>query len=35
MKVWLDQDLRTGDALCEEIRLQVFVLLARTDSPTT
>ncbi len=27
MKVWLDQDLRTGDGLCEEICPQVFVLL--------
>ena len=28
MKVWIDQDLCTGDGLCEEICPQVFVLLA-------
>ncbi|MCK4176151.1 ferredoxin [Aciditerrimonas ferrireducens] len=27
MKVWIDQDLCTGDGLCEEICPQVFVLL--------
>jgi len=27
MKVWIDQDLCTGDALCEEIAPDVFVLL--------
>ena len=28
MKVWIDQDLCTGDGLCEEICPQVFVLLS-------
>jgi ferredoxin len=28
MKVWIDQDLCTGDGLCEEICPQVFILLA-------
>lgn len=27
MKVWIDQDLCTGDGLCEEIAPQVFTLL--------
>ena len=27
MKVWIDQDLCTGDGLCEEISPDVFVLL--------
>ena len=27
MKVWIDQDLCTGDGLCEEIAPLVFVLL--------
>ena len=27
MKVWIDQDLCTGDGLCEEIALDVFTLL--------
>ena len=27
MKVWIDQDLCTGDGLCEEICPQVFTLL--------
>lgn len=27
MKVWIDQDLCTGDGLCEEIAPNVFVLL--------
>lgn len=27
MKVWVDQDLCTGDGLCEEIAPAVFVLL--------
>ncbi|MGH9082074.1 MAG: ferredoxin [Acidimicrobiales bacterium] len=27
MKVWIDQDLCTGDGLCEDICPQVFVLL--------
>ncbi len=27
MKVWIDQDLCTGDGLCEEICPQVFSLL--------
>ena len=27
MKVWIDQDLCTGDGLCEEILPDVFVLL--------
>lgn len=27
MKVWIDQDLCTGDALCEEIAPDVFVML--------
>jgi ferredoxin len=27
VKVWIDQDLCTGDGLCEEICPQVFVLL--------
>ena len=27
MKVWIDQDLCTGDGLCEEIASDVFVLL--------
>ncbi len=27
MKVWIDQDLCTGDGLCEEICPEVFVLL--------
>ena len=27
MKVWIDQDLCTGDGLCEEIAPDVFVLL--------
>ena len=26
MKVWIDQDLCTGDGLCEEICAQVFTL---------
>ena len=26
MKVWIDQDLCTGDALCEEIAPDVFVM---------
>ncbi|MGH9047846.1 MAG: ferredoxin [Acidimicrobiales bacterium] len=28
MKVWIDQDLCTGDGLCEEICPPVFTLLA-------
>jgi ferredoxin len=28
MKVWIDQDLCTGDGLCEEIAPAVFTLLA-------
>ena len=28
MKVWIDQDLCTGDGLCEEIAPDVFTLLA-------
>ncbi|HEX7276476.1 MAG TPA: ferredoxin [Acidimicrobiales bacterium] len=28
MKVWIDQDLCTGDGLCEEIAPEVFTLLA-------
>jgi len=28
MKVWIDQDLCTGDGLCEEICPQVFILLS-------
>jgi ferredoxin len=28
MKVWIDQDLCTGDGLCEEIAPSVFTLLA-------
>ncbi len=27
MKVWIDQDLCTGDALCEEIAPDVFTML--------
>ena len=27
MKVWIDQDLRSGDGLCEEICPAVFTLL--------
>lgn len=27
MKVWIDQDLCTGDGLCEEIAPDVFILL--------
>ena len=27
MKVWIDQDLCTGDVLCEEIAPDVFVML--------
>ena len=27
MKVWIDQDLCTGDGLCEEIAPDVFVLM--------
>ena len=27
MKVWIDQDLCTGDGLCEEIAPKVFTLL--------
>ena len=27
MKVWIDQDLCTGDGLCEEISPEVFTLL--------
>jgi len=27
MKVWIDQDLCTGDGLCEEIAPEVFTLL--------
>ncbi|MGH3733707.1 MAG: ferredoxin [Acidimicrobiales bacterium] len=27
MRVWIDQDLCTGDGLCEEIAPQVFTLL--------
>jgi ferredoxin len=27
MKVWIDQDLCTGDGLCEEIAPDLFVLL--------
>ena len=27
MKVWIDQDLCTGDGLCEEIAPSVFTLL--------
>jgi len=27
MKVWIDQDLCTGDGLCEEIAPEVFILL--------
>ncbi len=27
MKVWIDQDLCTGDGLCEEIAPDVFTLL--------
>ena len=27
MKVWIDQDLCTGDGLCEEISPKVFTLL--------
>ena len=27
MKVWIDQDLCTGDGLCEEISPAVFALL--------
>ena len=27
MKVWIDQDLCTGDGLCEEIAADVFTLL--------
>jgi ferredoxin len=27
MKVWIDQDLCTGDAICEEIAPAVFILL--------
>jgi ferredoxin len=27
MKVWIDQDLCTGDGLCEEICPEMFVLL--------
>jgi len=27
MKVWIDQDLCTGDGLCEEIAPSVFVML--------
>ena len=27
MKVWIDQDLCTGDGLCEEIAPDVFVML--------
>jgi ferredoxin len=27
MRVWIDQDLCTGDVLCEEIAPDVFVLL--------
>lgn len=27
MRVWIDQDLCTGDGLCEEIAPDVFVLL--------
>ena len=30
MEVWIDQDLCTGEGLCEEICPQVFVLLAGT-----
>ncbi len=28
MRVWIDQDLCTGDGLCEEICPQVFTLLS-------
>ena len=43
MKVWIDQDLCTGDGLCEEIAPDVFTLLddglayvkeGRRSSPT-
>jgi len=27
MKVWIDQDLCTGDGLCEEIAPDVFIML--------
>ena len=27
MKVWIDQDLCTGDGICEEIAAAVFILL--------
>lgn len=27
MKVWIDQDLCTGDGICEEIAPDVFILL--------
>jgi ferredoxin len=27
MKVWIDQDLCTGDGLCEEIAPDVFTLI--------
>jgi ferredoxin len=30
MKVWIDQDLCTGDGLCEEICPDVFTLLGRS-----
>ena len=30
MKVWIDQDLCTGDGLCEEIAPDVFSLLDGT-----
>ena len=32
MKVWIDQDLCTGDGLCEEIADEVF--FGKDDAPT-
>ena len=35
MKVWIDQDLCTGDGLCEEIAPAVFTLsLIHISEPT-
>ena len=33
MKVWIDQDLCTGDGLCEEIAPDVFTLLDDETCP--
>ena len=35
MKVWIDQDLCTGDGLCEEIAPDVFTLLTWSNGATS